>query len=144
MFCRETGPRRRKRKRKKQREWSTINRQFLFYIEHSFFFTFLFDLSLLILCATAVCLHSFVPRSKRGIGSCRIWIFLSDPIGFLWKMSDSDEIRHVSDRKRSDLHVGSLDLGIYVEKIKSVRCVCLCFIFYFGCSFRIKEWFTEN
>jgi len=27
-------------------------------------------------------------------------------------MSDSDEIRHGSDLKRSDLQVGSLDLGI--------------------------------
>jgi hypothetical protein len=58
------------------------------------------------------------PGQSGGIGSCRIWIFLSnptntvsDPIGFLWKMSDSDEIRHGSDRKRSDLPVGSLALG---------------------------------
>jgi hypothetical protein len=82
-----------------------------------------------------------IPGHRGGIGSYRIWIFLSDPIrflsdsfrsescpdfigirrnplksgsdpiGFLWKMSDSDEIRHGSDRKQSDLQVGSLDLG---------------------------------
>ncbi len=36
---------------------------------------------------------------------------VSDPIGFSWKMSDSDEIRHGSDRFPSDLQVGSIQLG---------------------------------
>ena len=40
---------------------------------------------------------------------------LSDPIGFLWKMSDSDEIRCGSDRKRSDPQVGLNLLGKYAS-----------------------------
>ncbi len=39
---------------------------------------------------------------------------------FLWKMSDSDEIRHESDRKQSDLQVCSLALGFNMCKPKSV------------------------
>ncbi len=48
---------------------------------------------------------------------------VSDPIGFLWKMSDSDEIRLGSDRFRLDLQIGLNHLGIgivashlYLEK----------------------------
>jgi hypothetical protein len=37
---------------------------------------------------------------------------LSELIGFLWKMSDSDEIRRGSDRFRLDLQVGLDLLGI--------------------------------
>jgi hypothetical protein len=36
---------------------------------------------------------------------------VSDPIGFLWKMSDSDEIRLGSDRFRLDLQIGLDHLG---------------------------------
>ena len=43
---------------------------------------------------------------------------ISDPIGFLCKMSDSDEIRRGSDRFRSDLQVGLNLLGM----LKSMGC----------------------
>ena len=60
----------------------------------------------------------FRPNPDRNPTERNPTTTISDSIGFLWKMSDSDEIRRGSDRKRSDLQVGlnllgSIDVALY-------------------------------
>jgi hypothetical protein len=45
---------------------------------------------------------------------------LSDPIGFSWKMSDSDEIRLGSDRFRLDLQIGLDHLGMTLIRYNNI------------------------